>query len=85
MILDADIVNLWVEEAQVYKGEARLRFSLKGAGGKELWAGLASGSSTRWGRSKSRDNYNEVISDSLAQALAGLMGEAEFRKALHTR
>ncbi|MFN7976449.1 MAG: hypothetical protein U0166_29630, partial [Acidobacteriota bacterium] len=80
--LDVDIQTLWVEEDQIYKGQVKLRFTLKGADGKELWAGIVSGSATRWGRSKSKDNYNEVISDSLGDALENLVGESGFGAAL---
>jgi len=75
------IQELWVEESSIYKGQAQLRFTLT-SGGKELWAGVVSGSSTRWGRSRSRDNYNEVLSDSLMDAVMRLLENEAFRAAL---
>lgn len=81
-VLEIHLVELWVEEGSVYKGQARLRAVLSSRDGRELWAGLTQGTSTRWGRSRSQDNYNEVISDSLWEAMTQLLRDDGFRAAL---
>ncbi len=80
--LNVEVMKLFVEEDHLYKGEARLRVALLDSAGKEVFAGLVSGTSTRWGRSKSEENYDEVLSDSLLEAIGHLMEESGFRHAL---
>jgi hypothetical protein len=51
-------------------------------GGKTEWAGVTSGTSSRWGRSYKAENYYETISDSLLEATTNAIRDEGFRKAL---
>jgi hypothetical protein len=50
--------------------------------GKTAWAGLASGTSSRWGRSYKDENYYETIRDALLEASTNAIEDEGFRKAL---
>ena len=65
----------------VYTAEARLGFVLTDAGGRVLAEGAASGVAHRYGRARSEDNCNEVLSDALQEAFANVLTDARVRSA----
>ena len=81
VVVGAEILEFMVIETNTYKGEVRLKVSVK-RGGKTEWVGVASGTSSRFGRSYKADNYYETISDSLLQAAVNAARDEGFRKAL---
>jgi hypothetical protein len=48
------------------------------SGDKLLWKGLAVGRATRFGRSYKLENYHEVLSDSLVEAVSRLLSDQVF-------
>src|SRR4030095_6214300 len=46
-----------------YNAEAQVTFTLQDAQGQTLWEGAASGDATRYGKSRSQENMNEVLGD----------------------
>lgn len=81
-VLKAEIQRFFVEEANTYRGDVRLKFTLVDSTGSQLWSGIASGASTRFGRSFRAENYYEVLSDSLIDAVRQLTRNESFRNAL---
>jgi hypothetical protein len=81
VVIGGDILEFMVVETNTYKGDVRIKLNVKKRG-KTEWAGIAAGSSSRWGRSFKDDNYYETISDSLLDAVAHAMDDEGFRKAL---
>jgi len=81
LVLTGELVRLFVTERNTYFGEARIRFKLQNPQGQVLWEGIVSGDARRWGRSLSKDNYNEEISDSLKKAYAALLSDKGFQAA----
>lgn len=79
--LEVEVARLFVAETHRYHGEARLRFTLKNQKGEAVWEGTKVGTSKRFGRSLSEDNYCESISDSLAEAFNALIADESFRAA----
>ena len=69
-----------VIETNTYKGEVRLKVSAK-RGEKEEWVGVASGTSSRFGRSYKADNYYETLSDALLEAAERAVKDEGFHKA----
>lgn len=65
----------------VYKAEVKLAFAVLDAKGKTIDDGIASGESTRYGRARSTENYNEVLSDALKDAFANLLSDAGLQAA----
>ena len=81
-VLSGEVKQFFVDETKRYNGEVLLDVTLKDASGRTLWAGTASGSTTRFGRSYKADNYYEVLSDALLQAGYALLGNSTFHDAL---
>ncbi|HLA78291.1 MAG TPA: hypothetical protein VJU18_11980 [Vicinamibacteria bacterium] len=81
VIVGAEILEFMVTESNTYKGEVRLKVSVKRQG-KTEWIGLASGTASRFGRSYKAENYYETISDSLLEAAVNAIRDEGFRKSL---
>jgi hypothetical protein len=81
-VLSGEVKQFFADETKRYNGEVLLDLTLKDASGKTLWAGTASGSATRFGRSYKADNYYEVLSDALLQAGYAVLGNSTFHDAL---
>ena len=82
MILKVEIQRFLVEETEIYNGDVRLKVTLVNSSGTDVWTGITRGASTRFGRSYSAENYYEVLSDSLIDAVHNLMRSATFHSAL---
>jgi hypothetical protein len=80
--ISGEIRKFFVTEMNTYNGEISLLIHVKNSAGKELWVGVASGDSTRWGRSYSAANYYETMSDMLLRATYNLLANPAFRDAL---
>ena len=84
-VLRLRFTRFFVEESNkalgsVYAAEVKLTFTLED--GKGLLAeGAASGSAHRYGRSRSEENANEVLSDALKEALANAFGDSRLQSA----
>lgn len=81
VVLNADIRRFYVEEEDTYEGDVSLKVSIT-KGGKEVYAGIAGGSTTRWGRSYKDENYYETLADSLIDLVYDLASSDGFREAL---
>ena len=84
VVVSAEILEFMVIETNTYKGEVRLKVSVKRQG-ETAWVGLASGTSSRFGRSYRDENYFETISDSLLDAALRTASDEGFRRALLSR
>jgi hypothetical protein len=85
VIISGEIRKFFVTEMNTYNGEISLLIHVKNSAGKEWWVGLASGDSTRWGRSYSAANYYETMSDMVLRATYNLLANSGFREALAKR
>ena len=64
-----------------YNAEVQVAFTLTNAAGQSLWEGSAAGDATRYGKSRSEENTNEVISDAVKEAYANLFNDAGLQNA----
>ncbi len=64
-----------------YAAEVRVGFELKERGGNVLASGLVSGDARRYGRKRSADNCNEVLSDAIKEAYANLLEQSALQAA----
>ena len=64
-----------------YNAETQVAFTLQDAQGRTLWEGAASGDATRYGKSRSQENTNEVLSDAIKEAYANLFNDAGLQNA----
>lgn len=68
----------------VYAAETKVTYVLTDGAGKKLTEGAASGSAHRYGRARSGDNCNEVLSDSLKEAFATVLSDPRLQDAWST-
>jgi hypothetical protein len=80
--ISGEIRQFFVTEVNTYGGEISLVIHVKDSAGKELWAGVVTGDSTRWGRSYSAANYYETMSDMVLSAIHNLLANPGFHDAL---
>ena len=77
-----EIKQFFVRETSSYKSEVAVHLTLVGSGGRTLWSGTASGDATRFGRSYRAENYYEVLSDAVVNAVSSMLQSQQFQKAL---
>jgi hypothetical protein len=80
VVVGGEVLEFMVIETNTYKGEVRLKVSAK-RGEQEEWVGVASGTSSRFGRSYKADNYYETLSDALLEAAERAVKDEGFHKA----
>ena len=80
--ISGEIRQFFVTETGTYNGEISLLVHVKNAAGKDLWTGIVTGDSTRWGRSYSADNYYETMADMTLRAVYNLLSNAGFHAAV---
>jgi len=86
LVLDGKVMSFKVVESNqavgaTYNGSVQVSFELKNSSGTVLWSGTGSGDATRYGKKFSSDNANEVLSDSLIEALANLLSNSDLHAA----
>lgn len=64
-----------------YNAEAHFTFALRDKKGQTLWEGTGAGDATRYGRDRSEDNVNEVLSDATQEAFAAALAETKLQEA----
>ncbi len=64
-----------------YNAEAQFTFQLRDRRGATLWEGTGAGDATRYGRDRSEDNVNEVLSDATQEALAAALADTKLQEA----
>lgn len=80
-VLEADLIEFKVDEGGTFKGVVRVRVTMRRAGGPD-WSRVYEGTSTRWGRSHSAENFNEALSNALSEATTKLLHDEDFGRAL---
>jgi hypothetical protein len=83
--ISGELRKYFVAEASMYKGESEIAIQIKNSQGQVLWNGVISGTQERWGVSYKADNYFEVLSDLVVNAVNTLTSDAEMQKALIKR
>jgi hypothetical protein len=81
VVIGGEVLEFMVVETGTYQGEVRLKISVS-RDHKDVWAGVASGSSRRFGRSYKAENYYETLSDALLEASENAVHDEGFRKAV---
>jgi hypothetical protein len=82
LTISGEIRRFFVTEVNTYGGEISVLIHVKNNAGKELWSGVMTGDSTRWGRSYNAANYYETMSDMVLSATHNLLANAGFHDAL---
>jgi hypothetical protein len=79
--LEAELIEYTVVESETYTGLVRLRAILR-RGATEAWSKTYVGKSKRWGRTHRPENFNDALSNALADAATQLVQDEEFARAL---
>jgi hypothetical protein len=82
VVLKGEVTKFFVRETSVYKSEVEIHFMLSDPAGTELFKGFASGEATRFGRSYRAENYYEVLSDAVVNAVSSMLQSPSVQKAL---
>jgi hypothetical protein len=77
LALEITINKLFVEEGNIYRGQAEASVRIL-KDGKAVWSGSAVGSAKRWGRTFSMTNYDEALTNSLADLVDRLTDDSQF-------
>jgi uncharacterized lipoprotein YajG len=85
-VLTMKVMRFFVDESNkalgsVYASEVKVTYTLADKGGKRLMDGAASGSAHRYGRARSADNANEVLSDALKETFANVLSDPRLQDA----
>jgi len=85
-ILNLRVMRFYVDESNkavgsVYAAEVKLAYTLSDDNGRTLAQGTVGGEAHRYGRARSADNSNEVLSDALKEALASTLSEPTLQNA----
>lgn len=65
----------------MYSGDVTLSYTLTDSKGRTLDTGTVSGDTKRYGRARSKDNYNEVLSDALKEAYFNMFDDDAMQTA----
>ena len=84
VLLSGQVLSFGVVERDTYVGDVRIKLTIR-KGGEVVWEGLALGQATRFGRSFKLDNYYEVLSDSLLEAVARVAASQTFLDGLSSK
>ena len=84
-VLVLRLMRYFVDESNkalgsVYASEVKFAYELQSADGKKLLEGATSGSAHRYGRARSAENCNEVLSDALKEAFANVLSDPRVQE-----
>jgi hypothetical protein len=79
--LDTELLEYRVVEGGTFHGIVRLRVILRLPSG-DAWTKIYDGSSKRWGRTHNPDNFNEALSNALADVATKLVNDDDFAHVL---
>lgn len=80
-VLDAELLEFKVVEGGTFEGTVRMRATLR-RGGNQVWSRTLAGTSKRWGRTHNPENFNEALSNALAEVTQQLLLDDEFARSL---
>lgn len=85
-VLVLRVTRYFVDESNkavgsVYASEVKFTYELQSSDGKKLLEGATSGSAHRYGRARSAENCNEVLSDALKEAFANVVSDPRVQDA----
>jgi hypothetical protein len=80
-VLETELLDYRVVEAGAFNGVVRLRALVRRGGG-EAWSRTYLGKSKRWGRTHNPANFNEALSNALADVTSQLVQDEDFARAL---
>lgn len=80
--IEGEVTQFFARETSTYRSEVAVHIEVVGRDGRTRWSGTASGDARRFGRSYRAEDYYEVLSDALVNAVSSLLQSPEFQRAL---
>jgi len=80
-VIATDLVDYQVEEGNSFVGTVRIRVTVHRTGVQD-WTKNYEGTSKRWGRTHNPENFNEALSNALAEAANNVLRDEEFGRVL---
>lgn len=77
-----EVRQFFARETGTYRAEVAVHVEVVGRDGNTRWSGTASGDARRFGRSYELEDYYEVLSDALVNAVSSLLQSPDFQHAL---
>jgi hypothetical protein len=81
-VITIELTRFFTDEGGTYKGEVRATASVKDKAGRPMWKGQVAGDGENYGRSLSRENYQQTFSDATRNAIRSLVTNSGFQQAL---
>jgi len=78
LVISGKVTRFMVDEAETYRGAIAMLVTVQDAKGKQLWSGVVTGESKRWGRSYKADNYMEALSDAYVRAATAFVTDPKL-------
>jgi hypothetical protein len=83
-VVETELLDYHVVEGGTFAGRVRIRTIVR-HGTAEVWSRTYIGKSRRWGRTHNPENFNEALSNALADVTAQLVRDDDFGRALVER
>jgi hypothetical protein len=80
-VLETELLDYSVVESGMFHGVVSLRAMVRSGAG-QPWIKTYVGKSARWGRTHNPENFNEALSNALADATSQLLQDDDFARAL---
>jgi hypothetical protein len=80
--IKGEVKQFFVAETSTYEAQVRFLITVTDPSGNPRWSGVIDGNARRFGRSYSAENYYEVLSDAVVTAVASLLADEGFLKAV---
>jgi hypothetical protein len=80
-----DIIDYYVTEDNMYKGKLKAKITLKNSNGETLWEDVIVGKSSPWGKSYSKENYLNVLSNVIIDGITVLLKDTSFMSSLEKK
>jgi len=81
-VLRLELLDLWVVDADSYRGTARMKVAITDADNQEVWTAIITGTGDNGGRSLKPINYQETFSNAIQSFVGNLLKAEAFQKAL---
>lgn len=79
--LEVELLDYYVAEGDTFQGTVRMRTTIR-RGADAVWTKTYAGTSKRWGRTHNPENFNEALSNALADATQQLLRDEELAQTL---
>lgn len=77
-----DVIDYYVTEDNMYKGKLKAKVYLKNSSGEVIWEDVIVGKSSPWGKSYSKENYLNVLSNVIIDGVKVLLKDTAFFSSL---